>query len=61
MENNSLNEYLIFTRNRMEFEIKGNRKSFKTLKKLLVLELEKSTLKIRNFLVLAHLLGFLFF
>ena len=35
MENNSLNEYLIFTRNQMEFEIKGKGKSFETLKKLL--------------------------
>ena len=38
MENNSLNECLIFTRNRMEFEIEGKGKSFETLKKLLVLE-----------------------
>ena len=31
MENNSLNEYLIFTRNQMEFEIKGKgkRENFK--------------------------------
>ena len=35
MENNSLNEYLIFTRNRMEFEIKGKGKGSETLKKLL--------------------------
>ena len=35
MENNSLNEYLIFTHNRMEFKIKGKGKSFEILKKLL--------------------------
>ena len=35
MENNSLNKYLIFTRYRMEFEIKGKGKSFETLQKLL--------------------------
>ena len=35
MENKSLNEFLFFTRNRMEFEIKGKGKSFQILKKLL--------------------------
>ena len=43
MENNSLFirmcVILVFTHIRMEFEIKGKEKSFKTLKKLLVLEL----------------------